>query len=132
MPDYETYSSEFVLYSESTVTYDGVASESVTNTPDPDRYRFPGEFTILDTDETGYGTAYSFSNWSHISIHCITDQITDCIQIWVSNDGTNYVQRHQFLGSGVLGLKGPYKYIRARQVHGEGRIEVVAIRDNPY
>lgn len=107
------------------------AVDEVVAFSDPDSLPegYKQEFLLLDTADTGFGTPQLLINWSHIGIHCEVATTGSSIEIYVSNNGTDYVLRHTFSASGFLSIKSAYKWIKAKQVSGSAQVILIGNRD---
>lgn len=79
-------------------------------------------FVILQPGDTGYGDAQRMDTWGNVGITCVIDAPGTSIEVYVSNDGIDYVLRSTFTASGELHISAAYKYIKARQVSGSALV----------
>lgn len=81
-------------------------------------------FVLLRPGDTGEGSAQRMDTWGSVGITCVVDAVGTSIEIYVSNDGTDYTLRETFTASGELHIKAAYKYIKAKQVSGSALVIV--------
>lgn len=93
----------------------------------PDESELPTDknidrFILLRNGDTGEGDAIRFDTWGNVGITCVVADIGTEIEIYVSNDGTDFVLRDTFTTSGELNINAAYKYIKAKQVSGSALV----------
>ena len=121
--DYYTYDDIRLTYDQSDMTYEDAEAPNASEIPD-------FMFLLLLLDQTDYGDVYSLSTWARAFIQLIGDDSGDVIEVYVSNDGTNFVLRGTVSGpDGQLNIQGPYKAIKVKHVSGTTRVVATCNRD---
>lgn len=120
------YDSDLYTYDDILVDYEGVEDTYPEDTTD---HVFLTEVSVLTEDEPGPSEPLFSEGWSRIGIHFACDDITDSITISVSNDGSNYVTRCTLTGPSLSKIGGPWKYVKATRVSGNGSVIAVLSQD---
>lgn len=120
------YDSDVYIYDADNVDYDGVVDTLPENTTDP---TYLLEARLLSEDELGPSDPFIALEWPRIGIHFICDDITDSVIIAVSNDGNNYVTRCTLTGPSYSKINGPWRYIKATRVNGNGAVFIILSQD---
>lgn len=79
-------------------------------------------FVLLQPGDTGEGDAIRIDTWGNVGITCVMASAGSEIEIYVSNDGTNFVLRETFTLSGELNINAAYKYVKAKQISGSAMV----------
>lgn len=120
------YDSDVYTYDADNVDYEGVEDTLPEDTSDP---TYLMEVSLLTEDEAGPSELFNSLGWARVGVHFICDDITDSITISVSNDGVNYVTRCTLTGPTMEKIGGPWKYIKATRITGNGAVVIVLSQD---